>query len=37
MTVSNNFKEFIYENFSKKSLFPTEKTEPNLGELTLSE
>lgn len=36
MTVSSNFKEFIYENFSKKSLFPTAKKEPNLGELTLS-
>ena len=36
MTVSSNFKEFIYENFSKKSLFPTEKKEPNLGELALS-
>ena len=36
MTVSSNFKEFIYENCNKKSLFPTEKKEPNLGELTLS-
>jgi len=36
VTVSSNFKEFIYENFSKKSLFPTAKKEPNLSELTLS-
>jgi len=34
--VSSDFKEFIYKNFSKKSLFPTEKKEPNYGELTLS-
>lgn len=36
MTASSNFKEFIYKNFSKKSLFPAGENEPNLGELTLS-
>ena len=36
MIVSSNFKKIIYENFSKKSLFPTEVKQPNLGELTLS-